>query len=184
MKIIYKLFLFFILIFITDCHINAFRKGEIYKHIELKIIAEDTTVFENENPVEFKLFLINNEPQKIAILNFPIISEFLDPGHCWNIKIYYLDTLFMFSRENFVCDIFYPSSKDYLIIEPGRKYEMDFKIDFKTLFSDPRYFDKENKKFGRYTIKLIYHDVFLKHRNAIKNIIESNTLKITYLEND
>lgn len=76
------------------------------------------------------------------------------------------------------------TKEQYKLLKSNDNCIFDYDINLKELISankDP-FAGKPNLNYGEYTIKLIYYDPFLEKSGAFSKKIESNEIKINYVE--
>ena len=106
----------------------------------------------------------------------------------WSVVVLYEDSITMIFRPRFSTPLLSDFKKYYTYckLKSGQEYTTHFYLVFKDLIEAKKWridpegtIGESNEQFGNYTIQVMYHDRYPK-KNALKDVIESNKLKVKY----
>ncbi len=149
-------------------------------NISINISAVDSII---STSLIIKCHIYNGNNCDVAILNrqdYTFINDFM---FVWFATITKDDEKMMLPFD--FIEVVVPTSKSYLTIAPGESIDFKFEVDFENLekmredYIMP-YKTSKNTNYGKYFISFNYKDSFLKHRNALTNIIKSDTISVIY----
>jgi hypothetical protein len=168
-------FIKYILLFVLcGCSFNK-SLSTISENLVLDISTSTNTVKLNNPVLKLQVKIKNTSDKNVFVLDRNDLGN--TSLFTYQIAIYNNNKLFYIQESLIKRKI--PNKHDYIKIIAGDSVSKQFEIDFSKLYSKASEILNSNKKYGNYSIQIIYNDSYNKHHNSALQLA-SNIIDVNY----